>query len=199
MFGSWLRKRRYSAKQESGAISELLQRPTEYASFVVDLIHAADNSTRAMCVVAIENLRPMLLVLQDTATLRGKSFDLDATIVKFCNRMETDGGDDPINARRQLWFVMGLHVTKLDALAAQRADLIDSAAKVWLELAAASKYIPRLLEANVVWKDEEKIWFETTKSERDGITYAMTQAMPRAYRHTATVRAFADHYDIFLI
>ena len=197
MFSRWFR--RSGGEVSPSAASLHFPRDTlEYAKFVLDMINTADPPTRAMCVVALQNLKPLLLASEDAGKKLGKPFHFDQMLEGMHGHLE-EVGDDPINSRRFLWFVMAMHVTRLDQLATLDATLVNQAVALWLQLADAGRYVPRLLESNVVWKAEEKEWFETTKTEKDGMRYVVTIAMPRAYRRHARAKAFADQHDFLLL
>jgi hypothetical protein len=94
---------------------------------------------------------------------------------------------------------MAMHVMRLDQLATGDPPLIECAIGVWLRLADAGRYIANLLASNVVWKAEEKVWFDLTKTEKDGMRYVATMAMPKVYRSHPRARAFAEAQDFLLL
>ncbi len=140
----------------------------------------------------------MLLALENVAEKTGDPFDFDQTLAELHGRLE-EVAQDPINSRRFVWFAMAMHVTRLDKLAAHDPAMAEQAVTLWLQLADAGKYIPRLLENNIVWKADEKVWFDTTTTEKDGMRYVVALAMPRAYRRHARARVFAEQHDFLLL
>ncbi|MEQ1717037.1 MAG: hypothetical protein ABL907_13805 [Hyphomicrobium sp.] len=168
----------------------------EYADFVSGMVRAADSATLAMSAVAYENLQPAIGALE-TVSSTG-SVDVDKLLAAAYRQMDVSASD-PINSRRWTWFAMALHLVRLDRMAEANPSLRRQAAANWLLVADAGKSIPKLLEWNEVWKPEEKIWFNETKIEKDGIEYVLLFMMPRIYRADQLVRLFADRHDIILL
>lgn len=171
----------------------------EYANFVVSSIGGTDPATRAMVVVAIENLRPLLSATEGACQKLGKQYSFDDVLERMYRGLGEVGQDDPINSRRYTWFVLGMHVIRLDEIAARNDALVEVALNVWLQLAESARYIPKLLESNIVWKPDEKEWFSLLKTENDGRRYALTMSMPSAYRRHVRARAFATDHNFLLL
>jgi hypothetical protein len=190
MFGRWFGKAKVSQYFPKDT--------TDYTKFVAGMMDTADPATSAMCVVAIANLQPLLLAYEDVSKKTGEPFDFDRMLEGMHRRLDAVG-DDPINSRRYAWFVMAMHVTRLDQIAARDAAIVEQAVGIWLRLANAGRYIPKLLAGNIVWKAEEKVWFETTRTEKDGVRYVATMMMLSAYKRHAKARAFATQHDFLLL
>lgn len=91
--------------------------PRAYAEFVVDLIEASQPAERAMCVVAIENLKVTHQVVADEFAKRGQELDLDDALNLLHQR--SNEVDDPIKSRKLLWYLLGSHVMRLDCCQAR--------------------------------------------------------------------------------
>lgn len=169
----------------------------QYARFVVDLVGGAEPATLAMVAVAYENLRPMLAAFENRPTPDVR-MSLDQVIETMQSRIEAFKAD-PINARRYAWFLIAAHVTKLDRLAENTPSIRQRAVDNWIRLADAGLYIRQLLASNVVWKAEEKVWFDDVRTDLDGVRYVLTLSMPRGYRADPRAQSAASRYGFLLL
>ena len=165
--------------------------PSELAQFVSEFISNAQPSERAMCVVGVENLKPVLRAMRDLAKEKAQHFD-SASALGITHKLIERAGDDPVKSRRALWHVMANLVMHLDSIAIDEPQLTEIAIDVWLMLAESGQYIPNLLRSNIVWTADEKCWFENVKTEREGMMYVIKYSMPRTYKRHLRIKAFAD-------
>jgi hypothetical protein len=89
---------------------------------------------------------------------------------------------------------MGNAIIHFDTLAETHSELVETAIDIWLMLGQAGRFIPRLLEHNVVWTQSEKKWFDDLKSEDEAMQYVFEYVMPNSYKPHPRIKAFAEEH-----
>ena len=169
----------------------------DFANFTHGAIQDDVPATRAMCVVAYENLRPLMSAAISVAKERGEvPPSVDDFVTMTFDKL--DVVHDEIARRRLVWFFLAALVYRLDALAERKPSLIDCASDVWLLLSDAGQYLATLLEHNIVWTDSEKAYFSHLQGSHDGISYVMTIMLPKQYRSQPKLKLFAKSHNVSL-
>jgi hypothetical protein len=116
---------------------------------------------------------------------------IDDLIVFVCAEYDKLGNSakDEIPRRRSLWFLHALIVMKANEVAQRSPELVRSVVDIWVHLIACSRVLKNALEHNVLWSDEEKLWFggqdtpfSLVATERKAMKWCMNIATPRWLR-----------------
>jgi len=196
MFFNWIGKKK--AQREHWSVQILQLDAHGFIQAVKDLLSESEPAAATMCVVALQNLGPILSVAKNMARDhpgKGIPTDLDSTI-RFLNQGIPP--TDEREKRRQDWFLWALLVQRASALANRNAAFHEDAAMIWIRLAEGGKYLRVLLEENIIWDNSEKEWFTPIVSERDGASYVLNHMSPKWLRSNDKINAFAESHDFFV-
>jgi hypothetical protein len=182
-------------------LAQILNRDdAAYVSTVKRMLEASHPAGWTMCVVAYQNLNPMLEVCEELAREeRGKDVpaDLDSFIRMLGSQL--DEVSEEIPKRRFAWFFQAALIRRATELASRKSDFQSDVAAIWVMLARGSATISELLPPNALWSDDEKAYFADIKNQRDGIWYCLNILTPAYLRKDKQLISFAESQNIFLL
>lgn len=169
----------------------------DYANFVKELFGGLDNGTKAHVLVAYQNLIPIVGAMQNVAQQKGSAFSLDDFIVECAENQAT--AKDEVNTRRFAWFMWAALVYRLVTMSGRDVGLKDTLAEVWCDLARCAPFLKALLPDNVVWKPEEKVWFELMLADPEPgmVAWAINHGGPKTIWKSPAVKKLAEEYGLF--
>jgi hypothetical protein len=154
-----------------------------YVSAVRKILEASHPAAWTMCVVAYQNLNPMLEACKELAREKGGKdipADLDSFTRMIGSRLEEVLEEIP--KRRLGWFLQAALILRATELASQKSDFQSDVAAIWVMLARGSATISELLPPNALWFDDEKAYFGDIKNQHDGIWYCLNILTPAYLR-----------------
>ena len=191
----------FKKKKEAGALALVLNLDDKaFVSTVKKMLEESHPAAWTMCVVAYQNLHPMLQACKELSREeKGKDVpaDLDSFIRMLSVRLE--GKLDEIPKRRLAWFYQSALIHRATEIGSQKVDLQSDVAALWIMLARGSANLSELLPPNALWSDDEKAYFTDIKSERDGIWYCLQILTPAYLKNETHIVSFAKSQDILLL
>ena len=170
----------------------------EFVDIVSDLVRQGDANASVMCIVAYQNLTPMLaasakLAAEGNATPK----DLDEMIT-WCVKMEIKHEGEEVQLRRIRWFFIAALLMRSTKLAEDNRELELRIAQTWLHLTDGCWLMKAALfdQHNVLWSSQEKAYFDVVSDGKGGQKYCLNHVMPKWLRNTAAVEAYAEREDI---
>lgn len=169
----------------------------DYANFVKKLFDNMDNATKARVLVAYQNIIPLFSAMQNFANERGAAFSIDDFIID-CAAKQTAASDE-INTRRFAWFMWAAMVYRLVTMSGRDIGLRDTLAEVWCDIARCAPLLKALLPDNVVWKPDEKVWFELMINDPkpEMVVWAINHGGPKTIWKSLAVKKLADEHGLF--
>lgn len=203
MFG--FLKRKKAEKPQNDYVALLGLAPQAYAEAMRDFFDSMDPATKAHVVVAYENLLPVLSACYSQARKEGGSFTVEDFIRELGPRL--DSYTDEVNSRRMAWSLFAALLGRLEKLAREDIGIKEigagmhrrQAAKllgIWCGLVREMPRLKALLPNNVVWKQQEKDWFDLSKSDEAMLEYGLNHTIPPVFAKTAPVEAMAKGLGI---
>ncbi|WP_152975873.1 hypothetical protein [Ensifer adhaerens] len=147
--------------------------------------------------MAYENLLPVVSVMYSEAKKSGGVFTLDNFIPDVAQKLELSHGDE-INSRRLAWFLFAALLGRLERLSKTNNGALTAGAKIWCLLAEDAHFLKRLLPSNVVWRSDEKVWFDLTQSDQKILEWTVNIAMPPMFAEHDAVGNFAQTHGFFV-
>jgi hypothetical protein len=188
-------------QKESPVLAQILRLDdTAFISTVKKMLEESHPAAWTMCLVAYQNLQPMLQACSDLAKENdGKDIpaDLDSFIRMLSVRLEENL--EEVAKRRLAWFYQSALIRRATEIASQRTDLQPDVAALWIMLAKGSANLSKLLPPNILWSDAEKAYFVDIKNQRDGIWYCLQILTPAYLKKDKRLIAFAKSQDITLL
>jgi hypothetical protein len=171
--------------------------PQTFSDFVSELFEKMDPATRAHVLVAYQNFIPIIGALQGVARREGKDFSLN-NFIADCSRNQSTGSDE-INSRRYAWFTWAGLIYRMSGMANGNESIKEVLAEIWCEIARAAPLLKGLLPDNIVWKEEEKVYFDQVLREhdRDCIVWAINHAAPRIIWKSPAIADLAKENELF--
>lgn len=182
-------------------LAQILNRDdTAYVSTVKRMMEASHSAGWTMCVVAYQNLNPMLEACEELAR-EEREKDVPADLDSFIRMLgsQLDEVSEEIPKRRLTWFFQAALIRRANELASRKSDLQSDVAAMWIMLARGSANISELLPPNALWSDDEKAYFDDIKNEHDGIGHCLHIIMPAYLRKDKHLISFAESQNIFLL
>jgi hypothetical protein len=191
----------FKKKQESGALAQVLQLDDKaFVSAVRKILEKSHPAAWTMCVVAFQNLNPMLQACEELAKEKnGKDVpaDLDSFIRMLSVRLEENL--EEVAKRRLAWFYHSALIRRATEIASQNSHLQPDVAALWIMLARGSANLSELLPPNALWSDDEKAYFVDIKNQRDGIWYCLQILTPAYLKKDERLISFAESQNITLL
>lgn len=165
---------------------------------MTEMVTKSDIASRVMILVALANLDVYLSVMFKVGTEKpkeGMPTDLGGAIAYFKESLTQSQSE--IGQRRIQWFLLSSLVKRATHLSIERgnASRIQDA---WISLAEAGGNITNIIRSNIIWDDNEKVWFSDLKDQRAGKPYVLSLILPKPLRKYAKIKTYADSEDIFL-
>ena len=185
-------------KKDENSIDYILNvEPLIFAQFTKDLFDAMEPGSRAHVLVAYENLIPLISALQTVSKKQGGDYSIDEFILD-CAKGE-DSANDEINTRRYAWFMWAGFIYRLSIMCDENQAIRDILASIWCDIARASPLLKTLLPDNIVWKDEEKVWFEYVlhESDKDFVVWTISHGGPRIIWKSKEIKRLSEEFDLF--
>lgn len=167
---------------------------------ITRMIQTGEPAAAAMCIVAHENLRPMLSATFNIAKENPEK-GLPATLLEFLYFLSAtiETQRDEIGRRRLFWFLQAGLVELATGKALKQREFTDNLANLWIKLIAGSAHLKALLQHNVIWSEEEKIWFSNITDEHSGMMYTLNHIMPKFLQDHPSVEEFCNRHDVYVI
>jgi hypothetical protein len=169
-----------------------------YTRVVTELFEAMDPATRAHVLVAYENLLPVLSVLWSEGKKQGEEFTVEQFTREAARALDAATGDE-INSRRWAWFLFATLLGRLEKLSRNDPGTADSGARIWCDIADASPRLKNLLPDNVIWRTDEKAWFDLSMPDDKLIEWTVNYAMPPMFSKLPQVQSFARSRGLFYL
>lgn len=168
-----------------------------FVQTTLDSVKAGEPASGAMIAVAHVNLRPIMGAFANYAE-KNNDPSLPRDVDGFIRMLADTHYDDEVNIRRTSWFFLAALIMRATALANKNREFENQAAEMWLCVADGCRFLKNNLQHNIIWSADEKIWFDTLKDEKDGVSYCLNHVMPKWLRENPAVVDYADKQDIFL-
>ncbi len=195
MFGLF-RKR----KPKPGLYAALLSAAHgDFIDSVTEMVTKSDPASRAMILVALANLDVYLSVMFKVGNenpKEGMPTTLDEAITFFEESLTQSQSE--VGKRRIQWFLLASLVKRATQLSISEGNT-HRIQDAWISLAEAGGNIRTIIRDNIIWDENEKIWFSDIKDRKAGVSYVLSLMMPKTLRKSQKLRAYADEQDIFLL
>lgn len=165
-----------------------------YASAVYEFVENMDAATKAHVMVAYENLLPVLSACYSHARKEGKSFTVEDFIRELGPRLESY--TDEVNSRRMSWSLFAAMIGRLEKLARSNEQVKLIGARTWCLLIPEIPRLKALLPNNVVWRPEEKDWWDLTKTDEALVEYGLNHTIPPVFAKTEPVVTLAEQLGL---
>ncbi|HEX5847443.1 MAG TPA: hypothetical protein VFY53_14575 [Rhodoplanes sp.] len=199
---NWLRKPKPEAGEPSTGEALLTLALDTYARAIEDMLRQDSPAGRAMYVVAYDNLRPLGSAMYTVSIQQNEKPCMVEDLIKFFSR-ELDRKRDEINIRRFSWYFIAALLARLDKLARKDEGIREHGIECWLMLADSAAHLASLLPNNIVWKTEEKVWYEALwyealQTKADFTKHVLSHTMPAHYSDHPLIKSFAKQNSIFV-
>jgi len=156
-----------------------------------------DNATKAHVLVAYQNLIPLINVMRELNRKQGSAFSIDDFIVECAEKQGS--AKDEINVRRFAWFLWAALVYRLVTISDSDVGLRDTLAEIWCGIARCAPFLKTLLPDNVVWKPNEKVWFDVMiyDPKPSMVAWAINHGGPKTIWKAPAVKTLAEEYQLF--
>lgn len=191
MFGLFKKK-----KPDNQFIAMLAFDDSTYAGMIAELFDNMDPATRAHVLVAYENLVPLLSAMWSAGKKQGEEVTVELFIPLVAEKLETAQGDE-IGSRRWSWFLFAALLGRLEKLSRDSPAIAETGARIWCTIAEDAPRLKGLLPRNVVWKPEEKEWFDLSMADEKLTEWTINHAMPPMFAKLELVKAFAHSRGLF--
>ena len=195
MFGFFKRPSKPQIQKQGDLAGLLSFDDISYANAIFRLFERMDAATRAHVVVAYQNLLPILSVLYTHAQETGESVTVEEFIRRTVGTL--DSYTDEINSRRMSWFLFAAYLARMEKLARENSAIATIAARIWCVLVAEIPRLKVLLPNNVVWKPEEKTWFDLSLSDSEMIQTGINHFIPPVFARLDPVKELAKSLGVF--
>lgn len=186
----------FRKKSENHFVAILKLDDAAYAQVVSDFFETMDPATRAHVLVAYENLVPLLSAMWSVGRKRGEDVTVEDFIRLVAERLEAAKGEE-IGSRRWSWFLFASLLGRLEKLSRNTPEIAETGAQIWCAIAEAAPRLKGLLPKNVVWKPEEKEWFDLTMADEKLVEWTINHAMPPMFAKLDSVQSFARSRSLF--
>ncbi len=187
----------FKKKQENPMRTVLSGGNADYANFVREVFNGLDNATLAHVLVAYQNLIPIVGAMHNVAKQQGSAFSIDDFIIECADKQAS--AKDEINTRRYAWFFWAALIYRLATMAEKDVGLRETLGDVWCDVARCPPFLKTLLPDNVVWKSDEKVWFEHVihDPKPQMVAWAINHGGPKTVWKTLAVKKLAEEYGLF--
>jgi len=176
----------------------LLLPDQRYATIIRDYLEHAEPGSRAMFIVAYDNLRMLVNADYSAARKKGESPLRVEGFIRLLAEQWERAIEDEINSRRYSWFLQAALIGRLDKLSRQDMTLQTLGAECWVLLAGSAKHLNALIRSNIVWKDEEKWAYEHLKKEDEFIRHVLTSTLPAHYTNHPLILEFQAKTGVYV-
>lgn len=87
---------------------------------------------------------------------------------------------------------------RAEGLGLGRPQYDELLADIWIAVAEGCYCLAHVVQNNILWSDDEKIWYSEVKTEKDGIDYCLNLVAPEEIRRIEKVQEFAISKGIYL-
>lgn len=182
------------------SVSDVLKlEDRDFVNTVARMITEGPLASGTMCLIANENLRPIVDVtfaLAKKKPEQGLPEDLDSFARYLANGIERQA--DEIGRRRMQWFFLACLIWRANAKAATDPTLIEPVAAIWLFLSKSGELLQETIAQNRLWEEKEKVWFDHIRTPNAGISYVLVHMLPSFLKKHEKIRALAEEHDVFL-
>jgi hypothetical protein len=186
---SWLRPKSSKPKDEFSQLLELKEEM--FVDVISQMIVQQHAVSSAMCVVAFQNLNPILSATRQYAE-KNPDYGLPTTVEETILLLSKDrDNQDEISERRRYWFLYALLIKRATTLCEGSPSMTDACARMWAALAGGGRSLETSLAHNMIWSELEKAWFSQIKSEQDGLKYVLNHIVPNFLRSNPALKEFA--------
>jgi len=195
---AFLKKKPESSRSDSDLILSLPE--DRFFLFLSTLIRESDPNSQVMRVIAYQNLEVNMKVTVEIAK-NDPSLGAPVSIedhIRYYDRLKTENKENEFAVRRLLWFFQASLMKRAEALGLGRSQYDDLLAEIWITVAEGCYCLANVVQNNILWSDDEKIWYSEVKSEKDGIAYCLNLIAPQEIRHMEKVKKFAISKGIYL-
>lgn len=191
----------FKKKKQSGTLAEILRLDDKaFVSTVKKILEQSHPAAWTMCVVAYQNLQPILQACEELSPERkGKDVpaDLDSFIRMLSARLEENLEEIP--KRRLAWFYQSALIRRATEIASRKSELQPDTAALWIMLARGAANLSELLPPNALWSEDEKAYFVDIKNQRDGVWYCLQILTPAFLKTDKHLVSFAESQDVLLL
>jgi hypothetical protein len=196
VFGIFKKKQR-----EPKAVDVLALNDRAFVETVSRMVCEGHPASGVMCLIASENLRPLMGVTFTAARERPAEkmpADLDGLIRFFADSAERPDADE-IARRRIQWFFLAALICRASARSAADATLTEPVVSIWLFLARSAELLAETVPRNQLWDKNELLWFQHIRTRSDGVSYVLRHMLPKHLRSQARVREFAREQNVLML
>lgn len=196
MFGIFKKKR-----PEPGAADILKLDDRAFVETVSRTICDGSPAAGVMCLIASENLRPMMGVAFTLAREKRDQrmpADLDGYIRFLADSVQRHDADE-FARRRIQWFFLAALILRASGRSSVDSSLLQPVVDMWLFLARSGELLAETIPRNELWESTEKQWFQHIRRPADGVSYVLQHMLPKHLKSHSGVREFARQNGVFLI
>ena len=186
-------------KKEPGLADMLKLDDSAFVQTVSAMMQRSHVQACAMCVIAYQNLGPMLeaaIELSKAAPTERLPTDLDSHICWLIPLLENP--KDEFAERRLGWFFYALLIKRASERAVSNPNLDEHVVEIWIMLAKGAAVLHEVIKQNILWSEDEKEWFADIEDEKSGIWYCLNILMPALYRKHPRIEDFAKLQGVML-
>jgi hypothetical protein len=175
--------------KEEAASSIARLPPDEYVPFIIQFVDEMDPATRAHIAVAYQNLIPLVSAYRQFNDERGLRFEIEDLLESLAAEVERP--HDETNHRRFSWLYFAGLLARLEKLARHDEAIVPVGATLWTIIVTEYPKLRFLLPNNVVWKEDEKLWFDLELSDPELMELGINHHIPPKFAQHDIVRRFA--------
>ena len=170
----------------------------QFIDAVSNGVTKGEPSAHVMTIVAINILPTFMDVFsrQDQSNSKEKLPKNLDEFIWFCAKYDAPGDD--IGMRRMSWFMQAGLIKRATTLGQGRDDVLDPIIDLWLSLIKSGRFIPQVLQHNIIWEDFEKSYFSHIKNDIDGMSYIAQFIMPKYLRSHPDIKRFSEENGFYL-
>lgn len=166
----------------------------QYLSFIVRFVDEMDPATRAHVAVAYQNFIPLVSALYQFNNERGVAFESEDLLESLAD--EAEKSSDEINQRRFSWLYFAGLIARLEKLARKDEAVVPVGATLWTIIITEYPRLKLLLPHNIVWKEDEKLWFDLDQSDAHLMELGVNHHIPPTFARHDIVRRFAKDLGV---
>lgn len=166
--------------------------PLRRAEAILSGMHATIPNGHAQILIALANTRINYEVYRDVMRKQGKEFTVDDYIRQNERLLAEHKAEIP--QRRLMWFLTAAMIYSLGDGNGD-PEVEDRLAQIYILLADSSEFMLNVLEHNILWTADEKVWFDKHNSNRSGVVLLW---VPKGLKKHPRLLAYAKQHDFWI-
>jgi len=184
-------------KEKASMLASLLTLDdSEFVSILKRIVIEEPLASCVMILVA-DTVLDIYLQVSINAAHKNPSSGLPTNLKEYVIWAEKNqNGQDMIGRRRFGWFIISGLIKIASAKACVKSELQDDVLDIWVHLINGGAYISEVLKRNIIWTDDEKVFFSHIQDEKKGVKFVLNQIAPSWVRQHSKIQKLFKWKDL---